>query len=310
MKKLKISILYGGFSSERIISIKTGKAIYDTLLNSSKYIVELIDLNKKDYIKEILKLKIKKIDLAFIALHGRFGEDGELQAILESLNIKYTGCSFLASALAMNKHFSKCIFLANKIPTAPWRFLKKGQKIKDYKVVFPVVIKPVNEGSTIGVTIAENYNHFKEGIKNAFKYDNQIIIEKYIKGREFTVPILGEEILPIVEIKPNLNKYYDFDSKYKVGGSEHIIPPEIDKKIYKKIEEVAYKAAKSIGYEVVCRVDIILQQKTNIPYVLEINTIPGMTPMSLLPEAAKYRGIDFQQLVEKIISLSLYKYNK
>ncbi|MFN3550990.1 MAG: D-alanine--D-alanine ligase [Endomicrobiia bacterium] len=308
MKKLKIAILYGGFSSERIISIKTGKAIYNALSNSSKYIVELIDLNKQNYIDEILKLKTKKVDLAFIALHGRFGEDGELQAILESLNIKYTGCSFLASCLAMNKHFSKCIFLANKIPTAPWILVNKGEKVR--KVVFPIVIKPVNEGSTIGVTIAENYHQFEEGVKNAFKYDNKIILEKYIKGREFTVPILGDEILPLVEIKPNLNKYYDFDSKYKVGGSEHIIPPEIDKKIYKKIEEVGYKAAKSIGYEVVCRVDIILQQKTNIPYVLEINTIPGMTPVSLLPEAAKYRGIDFQQLVEKIISLSLDKYKK
>lgn len=309
MKKLRISILHGGFSSEREISIKTGQAIYNALINNDKYIVELIDLNKKNYINEILKLKTKKIDLVFIALHGKFGEDGKLQALLETLNIKYTGAGVISSFLAMNKHYSKCIFVANKIPTSPWVIIEKDQKINFDRISLPVVVKPANEGSTIGITIAEDYSELKRGIEIAFKYDKQVLVEKYIKGREFTVPILGDEILPLIEIKPNLNKYYDFDSKYKVGGSTHIIPPQIDKKIYKKIEEVGYNAAKSIGCEVVCRVDIILEDKTNIPYVLEINTIPGMTPMSLLPESAKYKGIEFPKLVEKIINLSLKKYS-
>jgi len=310
-KKLRISILYGGFSSEREISIKTGQAIYNALCNSNKYHVELIDLTRENYVEEIYKLKDKNVDLVFIALHGKFGEDGRLQAILESLNLKYTGCGVLASALAMNKHYAKCIFLANNLSTPPWILLRKNDRnFKLNEIKLPVIIKPANEGSTIGVTVAENYSQLLRGIKYAFKFDDQIIIEKYINGREFTVPILGDEILPLIEIKPNLNKFYDYKSKYQFGGSTHIIPPKIDKRTYKKIEQLAFKAAKSLGCEVVCRVDVILEEKTNIPYVLEINTIPGMTPVSLLPESAKYKGMSFKKLVEKIIDLSLKKYEK
>jgi len=308
-KRLKISILYGGFSSEREISLKTGQAIYNALYNSTKYSVELIDLTYDNYIEEIYRLKNKNVDLVFIALHGKFGEDGKLQAILESLNLKYTGCGVLPSALAMNKHYAKCVFLANDIPTPFWILLERDNKnLKLNKIKLPVIIKPASEGSTIGVTVAENYSKLMKGIKYAFQFDDQIIIEKYITGREFTVPILGEEVLPLIEIKPNLNKFYDFKSKYQIGGSTHIIPPKIDKKTYKKIEDLGFNAAKSLGCKVVCRVDVVLEEKTNIPYVLEINTIPGMTPVSLLPEAAKYKGMSFRKLVEKIISLSLQKY--
>ncbi len=310
-KKLKISILYGGFSSEREISLKTGKAIYNALCNSTKYSIELVDLTFKNYIEEIYKLKDKNVDLVFIALHGKFGEDGKLQAILESLNLKYTGCGVLSSALAMNKHYAKCVFVANNISTPSWVLLsKKDKSFKLDKIELPAIIKPANEGSTIGVTVAENYSQLLNGVRYAFKFDDQVIIEKYINGREFTVPILGDEILPLIEIKPNLNKFYDFKSKYQFGGSTHIIPPNIDRKTYKKIAELGFKAAKSLGCEVVCRVDVILEEKTNTPYILEINTIPGMTPVSLLPESARYRGISFESLVEKIIYLSLKKYDE
>ncbi len=316
MKKINVAILYGGFSSEREISLKTGTAVYRALSKLPKYSVKLIDLRKESFINQILKLKQEHIDIVFVALHGKFGEDGKLQSLLESLNIKYTGSSSLSSSIAMNKHFTKLILKANNIPTLPWILLNSDNKnnvkqlLKKEKINFPVIVKPCCEGSTIGVSVSTNYSELEKAIKLAFNYDKNIIIEKFITGKEITVPILGNQVLPMIEIIPNLNKFYDYQSKYAPSGSTHIIPPRINKKLCSYIETIALKSMKCIGCEIVCRVDCIVDEKTNSVYVLELNTIPGMTETSLLPESARYAGISFESLVEKIIDLSLKRYEK
>ncbi|MCS7231634.1 MAG: D-alanine--D-alanine ligase [Elusimicrobiota bacterium] len=306
-RKLKIVVICGGFSSEREISIKTGKAVYENLKKWEDFDVSFLEIKKDDYIKKIFLLKKQKIDIVFIALHGKFGEDGVLQSILDALEIKYTGSGVNASVICMNKHYAKNIFVANKIPTPQWQLIKHTDE--DLKIPFPVIIKPVDEGSTIGVSLANNYKEYIAGLNKAFRYSNSVIVEKFIEGKELTVPILGDKILPIVEIIPNLNKFYDFNSKYKKGGSKHIIPANVEKKIYEKIKTIAKKAAEAIGCEVMCRVDIILEKKTNKIYVLEINSIPGMTETSLFPESARFFGISFPQLVREIVLLSLKKYS-
>ncbi len=316
MSRLKVAILYGGFSSEREISLKTGKAVYQALSQDRNYIVELIDIRKNNFLQEILKLKRKRVDIVFIALHGKFGEDGKLQSLLDALNIKYTGSDAISSSIAMNKHYAKSIFVSNNIPTPNWIWINKKDNdnfsikkmLKEKNICLPVIVKPCNEGSTIGVTVVENITALPKAIKSAFKYDKEIIVEQYILGKEITAPILGNKVLPLIEIQANLNKYYDYASKYKSGGSTHIIPPRIDKKMYKKIEELALKAVKVVGCEVVSRVDFIVDEKKRQPYVLEINTIPGMTEVSLLPESAKSCGISFLSMLKQIISLSLKKY--
>ncbi|MEN3014227.1 MAG: D-alanine--D-alanine ligase [Endomicrobiia bacterium] len=307
-KKLKIVVLYGGFSSERKISLKTGKAVYMNLCKYSDFDVKLLEINKTDCLKKLLLLKKQKVDMVFIALHGKFGEDGTLQSLLDTLKIKYTGSNAISSAICLNKHYAKYIFVANKIPTPEWQLLDKNSLNTKLKIRFPVIIKPVDEGSTIGVSLATNRSEYLEGLKVSFRYSDKVIVEKFIVGREFTVPILGDKVLPIVEIIPNLNKFYDFDSKYKKGGSTHIIPAKVEKSIYKEMENIAKKAALSVGCEVMCRVDIILEKNTNKIYVLEINSIPGMTETSLFPESARFFGIDFPQLVREIVELSLRKY--
>lgn len=308
MKKLNIVVLYGGFSSERDISLKTGKAVYENLCKWKDFNVKLLEIKETNYINKLFFLKKQKVDLVFIALHGKFGEDGTLQSILDGLKIKYTGSGALSSAICMNKHYTKSIFVANKIPTPQWQLIDKNFQDFDLKITFPVIIKPVDEGSTIGVSLARNHKEYVKGLKKAFMYSSKVIVEKFINGREFTVPILGDKVLPIIEIIPKLNKFYDFNSKYKKGGSQHVLPVILNKNIYKKIENLAKKAAEVVGCEVICRVDVMLEKNTNKIYILEINTIPGMTSTSLFPESAKFFGIEFPQLVREIVFLSLKKY--
>ncbi|MCX7956919.1 MAG: D-alanine--D-alanine ligase [Endomicrobia bacterium] len=308
MKKLKIAVLCGGISQERDISLKTGKSVFKHLSRWKDFEVELVDLTRKNYLNRLIALKKKKIDIVYIGLHGKFGEDGIIQGILDSFGIKYTGSGRIASSICMNKHYTKMILKANKIPTPDWILLKKSEKFSFENIKFPVIVKPVEEGSTIGVGLARNIRDLRKGIEKAFEYGDKIIIEKYIVGRELTVPILGKKILPIVEIIPKLNTFYDYNSKYKPAGSTHIIPAKLADITYRKVEKIAKMAADATGCEVMCRVDIILERITQRPYVLEINTIPGMTSTSLFPESAKICGISFQELVKEIILMSMKKY--
>ncbi len=285
-KDKKIGVLMGGISSEREISIKTGEAIYNALIKRG-YDAIKIDVNR-NFIKEIFNYNI---DIAFIALHGKYGEDGIIQGILEFAGIPYTGTSVMGSAVCMNKVITKRVFNSLGILT-PKFWLNREE------IVFPVVVKPIAEGSTIGVSIVTDENELDNAIKNAMKYSNRIFFEEYIDGKEITVSVLCGKALPVIEIRPKKG-FYDFESKYTKGMTEYIIPARIDKNLERKVKEESEKIFKEFDCKGAIRVDFIV--KENKPYALEVNTIPGMTPTSLLPKAANYIGLTFEDVVEEIL---------
>jgi D-alanine-D-alanine ligase len=298
MKIKKVGVIYGGKSSEREISLKTGSAIAVALKNE-RFTVVILDSGKDDFLKKLLSANI---DFGFIALHGPGGEDGSMQGLLEIIGIPYSGCGVLASALAMNKIYSKKIFESDGIKTPRWKIITKNDsKVTDVKL--PVVVKPSKQGSAIGVTVVRKKTQLGKAIKDALKYDNEAVVEEYIEGTEITVPVLGDKSLTTIEIIPK-NEFYDFYSKYAAGGSQHLIPARLSKKVTDKAKQLGLMAHKSLGCKVMSRVDMIVDRKDDI-YVLEVNTIPGMTNTSLFPEAAKYEGISFGKMLRKIIELSL-----
>ncbi|MCB4791392.1 MAG: D-alanine--D-alanine ligase [Elusimicrobia bacterium] len=300
IKNKQIGVLYGGLSAERAISVLSGMAVLKAL---KKLKLNAIALDVDRNIAE--KIKKNRIDFAFIALHGPWGEDGTVQGMLDIMGIPYSGDGVLANAVAINKIYSKFIFVANRIPTPKWKAVSKGM-LPGLRTRFPIVVKPSSQGSAIGVSIIKNKKDLVTGLKEAFKYGQEVILEEYIRGTEVTVGILGDIIFPVIEIVPKGN-FYDFDSKYKPGCSTHIIPPRLPKNIVKKAREVAFDAFKSVGCKVLGRVDLIVD-KNGKPWVLEINTIPGMTETSLLPDAARKIGMDFNELVLNILKYSCLKY--
>jgi D-alanine-D-alanine ligase len=299
LKNKKIGVLYGGISTEREISIKSGKTVFNTLKNL-KLNVCAIDVNRNvaDRIKQ------EKIDIAYIVLHGPMGEDGTIQGMLEILGIPYTGSGVFASAASMDKDISKKMFDYLGILTPKWKILKKFEivpKIKKY----PVVVKPIMQGSTLGVAIVKKVSEFAGAVKEAFKYDKEIFIEQFIKGKEITVGVLNGEVLPVLEIIPK-GKFYDFKSKYQKGGSQHIIPARISPKAYKTAQDNARAIYKGFKCRAICRVDMIVDANDKV-WVLENNTIPGMTETSLVPDEARAVGYDFETLVLKILESTLTK---
>lgn len=304
----KIGVLMGGASSEREISLKSGKAVYQTL-NSAKLDVVAIDLTVEDKQAVANTIRDSGINVAFIALHGKFGEDGKIQSILEDIKIPYTGSGVEASRLAMDKIESRKIFEKNQIPVPNYKVF--GDKTKanafsnDYKFNSSVlVVKPAAQGSSVGVSFVENNAGLSKAIVAAFEYDDSIIVEDYLSGREITIGILDDESLPIVEILPK-KKFFDYEAKYQKGLTEYDVPAKIDANIYKKAQDIGLLAHKSLGCRSFSRVDMIL--KDNTPYVLEVNSIPGMTETSLLPKAAKFINIDFLELCLRLIK---YAYGK
>jgi len=299
MKK-KILILAGGFSKEREISIATAKAV-NKELKKKKYTTKICEPDG-NLIKNI---KNFKPNVVFNALHGRYGEDGYVQSLLESEKIKYTHSGPLASSIAINKDLSKKIFIKNKILTPKYiKFTFQNNfnvnnlknKIKK-KLRFPVVIKPLNEGSSVEVYICNNNNFNRNVIK--LKNYKEILIEKYIPGREIQVAIIGNKKLGAIELKPR-RKFYDYKAKYnKDAKTEHIIPVEIKKKYLNKVLNISLKAHKAVGCKGVTRSDFKFYK--NKFYLLEINTQPGMTSLSLVPEIAKYKKISFIELIEWMI---------
>jgi D-alanine-D-alanine ligase len=299
LKNKKIGVLFGGMSAERDISVLTGKAVLKALENQGLNAVG-IDAGK-DLAESIKK---EKINFAYIALHGPLGEDGTVQGLLEVMRIPYSGCRVLSSAIAMNKVFSKRIFDSLNLPTPGWRLFNKKETLTEREIgKLPVVIKPSGQGSAIGVSLVKKRGELKKAVKEAFKYGDEIICEDYIEGTEITVGILGQEALPVIEIVPE-NKFYDFESKYKAGHSKHIIPPRISRKAVIKSRKLALEAFNALGCRAVSRVDLIVDKKER-PWILEVNTIPGMTETSLLPDAARAGGIGFEELVLKILEYSL-----
>ena len=301
MKK-KILVISGGISKERSVSLDTGKQVAKEL-SKNNYSIKI---SEPDF-KLIDEIKNFKPNIIFNALHGQFGEDGYIQTILETTGIPYTHSGVLASAIAMDKELSKKIFIKNKILT-PKYILYKFNKPKtelirliQSKLKFPVVVKPLNEGSSVNVFICSKFNIFKN-IKLLENY-KKIIIEEFIPGREIQAAIIGKKKLGAIEIKPK-RKFYDYQAKYNSNAkTKHIIPVELSKKYYNKIMNLALKAHKLIGCQGVTRSDFKFYNGKF--YLLEINTQPGMTKLSLVPEIAAYYGINFIKLIELILKDAL-----
>ena len=297
----KILTLAGGYSNEREISLITAKSVIKELKKDRKYNILLVEPDG-NFVK---KLREFRPDLVLNLLHGRYGEDGYIQMILESERIKYTHSGVLSSSLAIDKEISKKIFIKNKILTPPYiKFIFKNNinfknltKKVDQKLKFPVVLKPINEGSSVGVYIA-NKNNF---ISNLYKLEKfkEVLIEKYIPGREIQAAILGNKKLGIIELKPK-RKFYDYKAKYNASAkTEHIIPVNISYENFKKVNSIALKAHKLLKCRGVSRSDFRFYN--NKFYLLELNTQPGMTSLSLVPEIANHQKISFKKLIEEIM---------
>ena len=244
----------------------------------------------------------EKIDIAFIVLHGGWGEDGSIQGLLEVMGIPYTGSDVISSAIAMNKSASKKIFLYHKIPVPPFIVLDKravSYQLSAISFEMPWVVKPASEGSSIGVSIVKDKGQIEGALQQGFSYGNEIIIEKYIEGKEVHIGILNDKALGGVEVKTSL-EFYSYEAKYTAGLTEYILPPKIDEAVYMKAKDIALSANRALGCSGATRVDLRIDKDGN-PYVLEVNTIPGMTETSLLPKIAKEAGLDFPALVEEIL---------
>lgn len=328
---MKIIVLMGGDSSEREVSLVSGDQIAGALAENGHEVIkvdpsatreEQTQLNKSDrhwigiqypeyndlpvhrgalYAKNILIVKRLRADVVFNALHGGKGENGIVQGMLDAAEVRYTGSGRLASTLAMEKDISKQFFRNAQLP-APKGFVlsRPGASLKQSKKLsFPVVVKPNDQGSTIGLFIVKNEKEMKDAVKNAFTFSSKVIVEEYIPGREVTVSILRDRALPVVEITPE-HGFYDYECKYKDGMSAYTVPARIDEQLTQKIQSIALKAHKVLGCRGYSRVDFRLTDEGS-PYILEVNTLPGMTGTSLVPKAAKAAGINFNDLVEMIV---------
>jgi len=304
----RIGVLMGGVSSERDVSIRSGLAIYQALQELG-YNSVLIDAGKD--IMDVLKKQ--KVRIAFLALHGGMGENGAIQGLLEVLGIPYTGSNILASALAMDKEASRKVFAYHGLPVPPFVVVSRQSLVvsqkkdtKDYRLPtiefsLPWVVKPAGEGSSIGVSIAKEEGALSSALKKAFQFGHRVIIEKFIEGKEVHIGILGRRVLGGVEVRPSL-EFYNYEAKYTSGLTEYIIPPEIDSVVYERAKEIALRAHMALGCSGVTRVDLKIDDG-GTPYVLEVNTLPGMTGTSLLPKIARSVGVGFNDLIEEILRL-------
>jgi D-alanine-D-alanine ligase len=353
---VRIVVLAGGISTEREVSLVTGKGVCDALRENGHQAVLLDlffgygeegtsledifeketligdgihDINVTDPdIEKIKKLRkgnsnslignnviniCQMADIVFMALHGADGENGKLQAVFDILNIKYTGSGSFGSALAMDKLVSKKILKEGKVPV-PYGFLvTKKEKENGLKGteklsanMFPCVVKPCCGGSSVGVSIASNEEEYMEALDIALKYEDEVLVEEYIKGREFSAGIVDGEAYPVIEIVPKAC-FYDYKTKYQPGMADDICPAHISDDIRNKMQEYAKKVYHVLKLETYARIDFLLDEKANL-FCLEANTLPGMTPLSLLPQEAKAAGINYGQLCEKIVSVSMDKY--
>ncbi len=289
----------GGMSSERDISLKTGNAILQALLGKH---YEAIGIDVDRSVADTLEKAA--VDIGFIALHGVLGEDGAIQGLLEIMGIPYTGSGVLASALAMNKVASKKLFCYHRLPTPGFQSFiatedHAAEILMQISIALPLIIKPSEEGSTIGVSVVENQADLLPAIRTACRYGREILIEEFVHGREITIGIINGEALPAIEIAPK-NGFYDFHAKYTRGETEYILPARLAEAQELAIRNLAVSAYCALGCSGAARADFIVNQKGGV-FILEINTVPGMTETSLLPKACRHRGIEFPDLVEKIL---------
>ncbi len=328
---ITIGLIVGGASPERAVSKLTGKGVYEALLilgynvilidpayginqptNTENYFAECDSnpISHQNYLETIHSDLFDKIDLAFIALHGSWGEDGTIQSLLEFRNTPYTGSGILACAASMDKGVTKSIIRHYDVSTPDWILVERNNfdfsEIKsevEAKFKIPFVVKPNDQGSAIGLTICKNYDELIKAINLAHQFSKKTIIEEYIEGYEATVGIIGNQILPVLEIKPK-HFFYDYECKYTSGMTEYEVPAKFPMEVSLKLQQQAFDAYKAVGCSSYGRVDFRLDQEFNT-YCLEINTLPGLTSTSLLPKAARAIGISYDQLIESIIKNSL-----
>ena len=289
-----IAVLMGGYSTEREISLMSGKAVYKALLKNN---VECFPFDLTE--DNLDKLWIKEFDKVFIVLHGRGGEDGYIQSLLDKRKVPFTGSGAEASNLCMNKAHTKDVWLKHELPLSPSIVATQGKPIDPIDFPLPWAVKPTMEGSSIGITKVENKNELDTALELAWQYNNEALIEHWIEGDEYTVAILGNQALPSIKIISD-HDFYDYDSKYFSNKTEYLCPSDLSEQQEKNIRTIAMKAFNLTGASDWGRVDFILDKNKN-PYLLEINTVPGMTSHSLVPMAAKAAGMNFEQLVLKIL---------
>lgn len=307
MKDKHIIVLMGGPSAEAEVSRRTGAAIAEALI-SKGYHVSTLELNPRTVLQDIENLKG---DVVFNAIHGRYGEDGALQGALEMAEIPYTGSGIMAHSVGMNKKVSKDVFKGAHIPTAEsisynGNLQSKEDIIKDIESKFslPVVLKPATQGSSIGVTIVKEQDQLAKAVTDALTYDPILVVEQFLNGREFTVSVLDGKALAIIEIRPHSGEY-DYVSKYTAGATDYLVPAPISADMTKEMQAIGELVYREVQASGAIRVDVMTDDKDNM-YVLEYNTIPGMTATSLVPKAAKEVGIDFPELCEKILLTAGY----
>ena len=298
----RVGVVMGGCSSEREISLKSGQGVFNALTNAGCEVVA-IDLQTTDEAQILKQLRDARIDIVFLVLHGKFGEDGSIQTILEKAGMTYTGSGPEASRLAMDKAATQTLLQKNGILVPPFFILKRADQTRAGELLksiggCPAVVKPSGEGSSIGITIVHRSEEFSAALEKAFEYGEQVLVERYITGQEITSGILAGEPLALIEIKPT-HEFFDFTAKYQKGLSDYIVPAQIDEKRAQQIKQLSQKVFTLTGCRDMARSDFILDEKGQA-YFLEINTIPGFTEMSLLPKAARQQGISFEELCVRL----------
>lgn len=298
---MKVGVIMGGISSEREISLKSGESIIENI-DKNKYEVVPIVIDKKTDIIE----KVKGIDFALLALHGQFGEDGTVQSVLQTLDIPYSGCGPLSSAACMDKDMTKQLLKAAGVRTAPWINLRKEDEInydEINKLGYPVFVKPTHGGSSVATFMVKEEKEIAKCVEEAFKWDSEVMIEKFVKGEEITCPILGNEMFPVVAIKPSEGfEFFDFTAKYQDGGSDEFVI-ELEEGLHKEVEQMALDTFRALKCAAYARVDMIITEE-KVPYILEVNTLPGMTKNSLFPKSAAGKNVSYSELIDLIISES------
>ena len=304
----RIGVLMGGPSSERAISLKSGHAVYESLKSVALEVVP-VDVTTDKKSENIRLIKSHRIDCVFLALHGRFGEDGQMQEILDAMRIPYTGSGAYASRLAMDKVASRRIFEVYGLAVPRYkvfnRFSYNPLLYRCHISALPVVIKPSTHGSSIGLSIVDKKEDLIKATQEALAFDEIVVVEEYVQGRELTIGILDDKALPVIEIIPK-KRFFDYEAKYQHGMTEYVVPAPLDEEVAFQVQRTALMAHKLLGCYGCSRVDVILDQNA-VPVILEVNTIPGFTETSLLPKAAKKAGIDFSELCLKLIALAYEK---
>lgn len=341
---MKIAVVCGGLSNERDVSITSGTNIARALREKGHKVVlldlyygytgreysdpaELFEREQEDISysvkedtpdiaailaagdgsrigKNVIEI-CRAADISFLALHGDDGENGKLQATFDMYGIKYTGSGYLGSAMAMNKEVSKIMLAAHDIPTPAGIVLHKGEAIRN--VGFPCVVKPCSGGSSIGTSLVADASEYEKALELAFEFEDSVVVEQYIKGRELTCGVMGESAMPVIEIIPKAG-WYDYKNKYQAGCTEEICPAPLSKEETERVQRLAERVKAALMIDVYCRADFMMDGESGEIYCLEANTLSGMTPTSLIPQMAAEQGMDFGELCEKIIKISLEKY--